>query len=272
MVVSSEPEIIIVPSGEKFTEITSFAWPCIAGRTTAPEVASQARMVLSEDPETIVLLSGENTTEYTGPKCPEIAGRVSAPVVASQTRTVASNVPETIRRPSGENLTDKTKQPCPHMTGTSVASVPDIKSQIRESPFPEHATIRRPSGERFIVAQLFVRISLISVPVVDFQTCMIPLLELETMRVPSEEMANECTQPCAVSFKSSGGQDFWKPPDIEGYISGRWNVRYRRVLVGVNGNAYIYTRRGCASIDCTKIWAKRHASRISFRSLVSSGK
>jgi len=107
IVLSYEPDMIRLPSGENATDSTQPLWPSSL-RTSLPDLASQIWTVLSPEPDTIWLLSGENATDLTEPVWPSSL-RTSLPELVSQIRTVLSCEPDAMRLPSGENATDLTE-------------------------------------------------------------------------------------------------------------------------------------------------------------------
>jgi len=169
IVLSVDPDTILVPSGENATDLTqapcasafSLNSPSASAREAsrgqfwpkrghfegkgAPE--SQTLIVLSSDPETILVPSGENATELISPlwafvfslSSPSASARQasrrqfwprkrdlrarSAP--ESQTLIVPSFDAETILVPSGENATDVMASLC--------ASVDSSKLSVRQS-------------------------------------------------------------------------------------------------------------------------------------------
>src|SRR4051794_35993022 len=69
IVLSSDAEVSIAPSGEKLTLLTLSVWP-FNSSSAAPLLASHRRTVLSSDAETSLAPSGEKLTLLTPPACP----------------------------------------------------------------------------------------------------------------------------------------------------------------------------------------------------------
>src|ERR1700733_15097466 len=65
MVVSTEPYVMYLPSGEKATESTQWVCACNDSQITLPDFSSRTRMVLSTEPDAIRMPSGEKATEET---------------------------------------------------------------------------------------------------------------------------------------------------------------------------------------------------------------
>src|SRR6266487_4346357 len=64
---SAEPDTILVPSGEKATDLTPSSLPASGSPTCFPLSASQILTALSDEPDTILVPSGEMATEQTVP-------------------------------------------------------------------------------------------------------------------------------------------------------------------------------------------------------------
>src|SRR5436190_517490 len=64
-VLSSEPDTIFLPSGEKATDVTQSVWPVKGPRTLNQDSASYTCKVLSSEPDTIFLPSEEKATDVT---------------------------------------------------------------------------------------------------------------------------------------------------------------------------------------------------------------
>src|SRR5829696_1854992 len=85
-VLSSEPEAISVPSGEKATQFTIPLCPSSVCRSS-PLFTFHNLMVLSPEAEAISVPSGENATSLTLRLCPSSACR-SSPLFTLHNRTV----------------------------------------------------------------------------------------------------------------------------------------------------------------------------------------
>jgi hypothetical protein len=64
-VLSSEPDAIFFPSGEKATDMTKLVWPSNGPWMLDPVSASQTRSVLSNEPDTIFFPSREKAVDVT---------------------------------------------------------------------------------------------------------------------------------------------------------------------------------------------------------------
>ncbi len=176
IVLSPDPDTILVPSGENATDMTQLLWAFVfslsisslsarqANRrqfwsrrfdvedSSAPE--SQTLIVLSPDPDTILVPSGENATESISllwafvfllsisslpvrqasrrqfwPRRGDFEG-FGTP--ESQTLIVLSCDPETILVPSGENATDLMKWLCAFVFSLSISSLAARQASRRQ--------------------------------------------------------------------------------------------------------------------------------------------
>src|SRR5438477_633217 len=93
-VLSSEPDTIFFPSGEKATDQTHFVWPSNGPWMLNPVSASQTRSVLSYATHIRSFPSGEKATDLTESVWPSNGPRMLDPVSASQTRSVLSFEPD----------------------------------------------------------------------------------------------------------------------------------------------------------------------------------
>src|ERR1700683_572788 len=100
---------------------------------------------------------------------------------------------------------------------------PLVISHTRMVLFLPLETTRVPSGENATdLTQPSCPSSLkISAPVAVSQIRTLLSSEPEAIRLPSEEIATDSTPSmCPARICSSGDQDCWKPPKIEGYTPG----------------------------------------------------
>ena len=88
MVLSREPEAMVLPSGLNATLQTSPVWPSRT-RRMRPVLASHSRTVRSVEPDAMVLTPGRNATLVTQSVCP-ISKLSERPEVMSHSRTVWS--------------------------------------------------------------------------------------------------------------------------------------------------------------------------------------
>src|SRR6202451_4664860 len=70
MVLSTKPEAICLPLGEKAMQPTPLVWILRGPKARFPVCASQTMIVQSRDPETMYLPSAENVTHQTTSVCP----------------------------------------------------------------------------------------------------------------------------------------------------------------------------------------------------------
>jgi hypothetical protein len=172
IVVSYDPETILVPSGENATDVipalcasvSSLNSPNASARQAskrqfwprrgdfegsgAPD--SQTLIVLSPDPDTILVPSGENATDMITPLCAFVSSLNSSKLSVrqasrrqfwpsrrdfegcgapeSQILIVPSSHPDTILVPSGENATDMTM-----LLFASVSSLNSSKLSVRQA-------------------------------------------------------------------------------------------------------------------------------------------
>src|SRR5262249_53537822 len=151
-VLSLEPVIISLPSGEKPTLLTCLACP-VNLRTTSPVSTSHSLtslspspcgLVIAPPPESTYFPSGENATPWIWSACP-LTTRMCFWVWASPSRAVPSQLPVSTYFPSGEKATLFTNPWCP---SNRPASWPDCVSHRCASLSPDPVTTYLPSGEK----------------------------------------------------------------------------------------------------------------------------
>jgi hypothetical protein len=176
IVPSSDPDTILVPSGENATDVTEWLWAflfllsisslparqanrrqswprrCNFKGSDAPE--SQTLIVLSHDPDTILVPSGENATDVIRSLWAYVFSLSSFSLSArqakwrqswprrgdfevfgapeSQTLIVSSSDPDTILVPSGENATDLMQSLWAFVFSLSISSLPARQANRRQ--------------------------------------------------------------------------------------------------------------------------------------------
>ena len=111
IVLSADPDTILVPSGENTTDVTTPLWAFVFSLSCSSLTARQAnrRQFLPR------------RGDFEGSEAPK-----------SQTLIVPSADPDTILVPSGENATDKTQSLCAFVFSLNISSLPARQASRRQ--------------------------------------------------------------------------------------------------------------------------------------------
>ena len=204
IVLSSDPEDSIVPSGENATERTSSV--CPSSVVVFSVAISHSTTVPSPDPEASIVPSGENATDKTFPlRASNVS--VFCPVAVFQSLIVLSKDPEA-STPWRENATELTQSVWPSsVVAFPVAishstTVPSFRPEAISVPLGENATdstdleaVSVPFCGKDTGEILPLRVSNVSVfcPVAMSHSATVPSTDPEASCIPSLENATELT-------------------------------------------------------------------------------